>query len=155
MLPFHFLPYDLYAPVKAWSKTCRNKYRMINNTDFVFSKIVKKEDGSTCEVPVHFRHNPAAKDDLEHSLYTNSINNGCETSIMNLGHGRAGHLPDYSFAHYRYQPAWGRFFVNGSWIIYYVSMGLHMVGGRVILYRALITLDLGVFALTIHGTAQV
>ena len=74
---------------------------------------------------------------------------------MNLGHGRAGHLPDYSFAHYRYQPAWGRFFVNGSWILYYVSMGIHMVGGRVILYRALITLDLGVFALTIHGTAQV
>ena len=26
---------------------------------------------------------------------------------MNLGHGRAGHLPDYSYARYRYMPAWG------------------------------------------------
>ena len=26
---------------------------------------------------------------------------------MNLGHGRAGHLPDYSFIKYRYLPAWG------------------------------------------------
>ena len=25
---------------------------------------------------------------------------------MNLGHGRAGHLPDYSFITYRYMPAW-------------------------------------------------
>lgn len=25
---------------------------------------------------------------------------------MNLGHGRAGHLPDYSFIRYRYLPAW-------------------------------------------------
>ena len=153
---FHFLPYDLYAPVKAWSKTYRNKYRLIckpngdllvrtvnlakerglestgiamhiladtwahayfagtpsqviNNTDFVFSEIRKQEDGSSSEIPVRFRHNPAAKDDPEHALYTNSINNGSETSIMNLGHGRAGHLPDYSFVHYRYQPAWGHY----------------------------------------------
>ena len=26
---------------------------------------------------------------------------------MNLGHGRCGHFPDYSFARYRYMPAWG------------------------------------------------
>ena len=26
---------------------------------------------------------------------------------MNLGHGRAGHLPDYSFCVYKYLPAWG------------------------------------------------
>ena len=26
---------------------------------------------------------------------------------MNLGHGRAGHLPDYSFMRYIYMPAWG------------------------------------------------
>ena len=25
---------------------------------------------------------------------------------MNLGHGRAGHFPDYSFARYKYLPAW-------------------------------------------------
>ena len=28
---------------------------------------------------------------------------------MNLGHGRAGHLPDYSFARYRYMPAWANY----------------------------------------------
>ena len=28
---------------------------------------------------------------------------------MNLGHGRAGHLPDYSFIDYKYQPAWGNY----------------------------------------------
>jgi hypothetical protein len=28
---------------------------------------------------------------------------------MNLGHGRAGHLPDYSFVRYRYLPAWGEY----------------------------------------------
>ena len=38
--------------------------------------------------------------------------------------------------------------------IYYISMGIHMVGGEMILYKALITMDLGVFALTIHGTGQ-
>ena len=28
---------------------------------------------------------------------------------MNLGHGRAGHLPDYSFIRYKYLPAWGHY----------------------------------------------
>ncbi len=28
---------------------------------------------------------------------------------MNLGHGRAGHFPDYSFARYKYLPAWGEY----------------------------------------------
>jgi hypothetical protein len=28
---------------------------------------------------------------------------------MNLGHGRAGHLPDYSFIRYKYLPAWGEY----------------------------------------------
>lgn len=39
-------------------------------------------------------------------------------------------------------------------LIYYLSMGIHMVGGKMILYRALITLDLGVFTLAIQGTGQ-
>lgn len=153
---FHFLPYDLYAPVKAWSKTYRNKYRLIcrpnsdlmvrtvnlakerdlesvgiamhvmadtwahayfagtpsqviNNTDFEFYEVLSGEDGAPYEQRISFRHNPAVKDDLEHHLYTNSINNGSENSIMNLGHGRAGHLPDYSFIHYKYQPSWGNY----------------------------------------------
>ena len=37
------------------------------------------------------------------------MNDVSENSVMNLGHGRAGHLPDYSFAHYKYQPAWGNY----------------------------------------------
>lgn len=153
---FHFLPYDLYAPVKAWSKTYRNKYRLIckpngdlilrtvnlvkdkdlesvgiamhimadtwahayfvgtpsqviNNTDFEFYEVVENEEGDVYDQRVNFRHNPVAKDNLEKHLYTNSINNGSEHSIMNLGHGRAGHLPDYSFVHYKYQPAWGNY----------------------------------------------
>ena len=153
---FHFLPYDLYAPIKAWSKTYRNKYRMIcrpnsdlivrmvelaknknlesvgiamhvmadtwahayfagtpsqviNNTDFEFYEVLDGEDGEPYEQRVRFRHNPAARDDLEKHLYTNSINNGSENSVMNLGHGRAGHLPDYSFIHYKYQPSWGNY----------------------------------------------
>lgn len=153
---FHFLPYDLYAPVKAWSRTYRNKYRLIcrpngdlivrtvdlakdkdlesiglamhvmadtwahayfagtpsqviNNTDFEFYEVVEDESGKMSDQRVSFRHNPAAKDDIEKHAYTNSINDGSEHSIMNLGHGRAGHLPDYSFIHYKYLPAWGKY----------------------------------------------
>lgn len=39
-------------------------------------------------------------------------------------------------------------------LIYFFSMGIHMVGGKFILYRALITIDLGVFTLSIHGIGQ-
>lgn len=149
---FHFLPYDLYAPVKAWSKAYRNKYRMIckpnsnlliktinlarneslesvgiamhiladtwahayfagtpsqviNNTDFQFYEVMDNDK----EYRIIFKHNPVAKDVPERHIYSNSVNNGNENSIMNLGHGRAGHLPDYSFAHYKYQPAWGNY----------------------------------------------
>ena len=58
------------------------------------------------EIPLTFRHSPSAPDDLDGHLYTNSLLQRDETSIMNLGHGRAGHLPDYSFIRYRYMPAW-------------------------------------------------
>lgn len=39
-------------------------------------------------------------------------------------------------------------------LIYFFSMGIHMVGGKIILYRALITLDIGSFTISIHGTGQ-
>lgn len=58
------------------------------------------------EVPINFRTS-AGKDDLERGSYVNSPFSSRETSIFNLGHGRCGHLPDYSFARYRYMPAWG------------------------------------------------
>lgn len=67
---------------------------------------VSGADGKIREVPVHFIHSPNKPDDLEHSTYTNSLAQNMENSIMNLGHGRAGHLPDYSFIRYRYMPSW-------------------------------------------------
>ena len=39
-------------------------------------------------------------------------------------------------------------------LFYFLNMGIHMVGGRIILYRALITLDIGFFTLSIQGTGQ-
>ena len=81
---------------------------VINNTNEYFYEIVYR-DGKPVEIPVKFRHNPTAKDDLENSVYTNTVQQGGENSIMNLGHGRAGHLPDYSFARYKYMPAWANY----------------------------------------------
>lgn len=78
---------------------------VINNTNDEFYELITI-DGKETERKIKFRHNPGADDDLDKSLYTNSIYQGSEDSIMNLGHGRAGHLPDYSFARYRYLPAW-------------------------------------------------
>lgn len=38
--------------------------------------------------------------------------------------------------------------------IYFFSMGIHMVGGKMILYRALITMDAGLFTISIRGIGQ-
>ena len=78
---------------------------VINNTNYHFFEILDGPEGEK-EIPVRFNHNPASADYPEKSLYTNTVYQGNENSIMNLGHGRAGHLPDYSFARYRYMPAW-------------------------------------------------
>lgn len=76
---------------------------VINNTDRHFFELLP--DGT--ERRVTFRHNPSAADDPERGIYVNSIYQNSENSIMNLGHGRAGHLPDYSFIRYKYLSAWG------------------------------------------------
>ena len=76
---------------------------VINNTNYHFYEIL--EDGT--ERHIAFRHNPAAMDDPEEGKYTNSVMQSRENNVMNLGHGRAGHLPDYSFIKYKYLPAWG------------------------------------------------
>ncbi len=78
---------------------------VINNTTYHFYEILP--DGS--ERKVRFRPNPGAPDNLEKGLYTGTLYQPNETAIMNLGHGRAGHLPDYSFMRYRYLPAWGNY----------------------------------------------
>ena len=79
---------------------------VINNTNGHFYEI-RSEEGHLVERKIDFRHSPSEPDDLEAGVYTNSVAQGGENSIMNLGHGRAGHLPDYSFMRYRYLPAWG------------------------------------------------
>lgn len=76
---------------------------VINNTNYHFFE--RLPDGT--ERRIRFRHSPSAPDDPAAGLYTSSIYQNSEHSIMNLGHGRAGHLPDYSFMRYRYLPAWG------------------------------------------------
>lgn len=79
---------------------------VINNTNGYFYEIIPDGDEFS-ERKIEFNHNPHAVDDPEKGKYTNSVYQGSENSIMNLGHGRAGHLPDYSWARYRYLPAWG------------------------------------------------
>ena len=81
---------------------------VINNTNSYFYELFESEDGFT-EKKLTFRHSASAPDDLENSLYTSSLYASSEKSIMNLGHGRAGHLPDYSFIRYKYLPAWGNY----------------------------------------------
>lgn len=45
--------------------------------------------------------------------------------------------------------------INGiKQFVYFISMGIHMVGGKIILYRTLITLDLSFFILSIRGIGQ-
>ena len=79
---------------------------VINNTDSWFFELLPEGEGFR-ERRITFRHNPTAPDDLEKGIYTNSLFQASENAIMNLGHGRAGHLPDYSFIRYKYLPAWG------------------------------------------------
>ena len=76
---------------------------VINNTNYHFYELT--EDGK--EIGIVFNHNPLGADDPEKYSYTNSLFQTSEKSIMNLGHGRAGHFPDYSYARYKYLPAWG------------------------------------------------
>ena len=78
---------------------------VINNTNYHFYELIPGENGFTERV-VKFNHNPGGKDDPEKGIYTNSLYQSSENSIMNLGHGRGWHFPDYSFARYKYMPAW-------------------------------------------------
>ena len=79
---------------------------VINNTNYHFYEILGEGDDAASR-RISFRHSPNAPDDPKEGKYTNSVFQSSENNIMNLGHGRAGHLPDYSFARYRYLPAWG------------------------------------------------
>lgn len=81
---------------------------VINNVNGYFFELIPNGNGFT-ERKVSFKHNPGLKDDIDRSIYVNSLFQSKEMSIMNLGHGRAGHLPDYSFMRYKYLPAWGNY----------------------------------------------
>lgn len=81
---------------------------VINNTNYHFFELLPDGDGWR-ERPVTFIHSPSKPDDPETGCYTASVYRSSENSIMNLGHGRAGHLPDYSFIRYKYLPAWGEY----------------------------------------------
>ncbi len=75
---------------------------VINNTNDYFFEV--NSDDTTRKIT--FKNNPGLVDDFEKGIYVNSLQQNNENSIMNLGHGRAGHLPDYSFIKYKYMPAW-------------------------------------------------
>ena len=78
---------------------------VINNTDNSFFEILP--DGSMRKMS--FKHSPGASDDIENNSYNSTVFNTSENSILNLGHGHAGHLPDYSFIRYKYMPAWDNY----------------------------------------------
>lgn len=79
---------------------------VINNITAYFYE-ARITDGKEEWKKVDFRHSVSGPDDLETGKYTNTPMQFNEWSVMNLGHGRVGHLPDYSFIKYRYLPAWG------------------------------------------------
>jgi len=78
---------------------------VINNTDNNFFEIT--DDGSVR--PVTFKHSPGASDDIGNAVFNSTLFNLSEYSILNLGHGHAGHLPDYSYIRYKYMPAWDNY----------------------------------------------
>ena len=80
---------------------------VINNTNYHFYELLPDENGGYTERQIKFIHSTTAPDDFDKSVYVSSLYQLDEKSIMNLGHGRAGHLPDYSFMRYKYLPAWG------------------------------------------------
>lgn len=82
---------------------------VINNTNRFFVELIDDGKGGYEERPVTFRHSLSSPDDFDTSTYINTVLGINENSVMNLGHGRAGHLPDYSFARYRYVPAWANY----------------------------------------------
>lgn len=78
---------------------------VINNTNYHFYELLPDGGGFT-QRQMKFIHSAAAPDDFENGVYVSSLFQMSEKTIMNLGHGRAGHLPDYSFMRYKYLPAW-------------------------------------------------
>lgn len=81
---------------------------VINDTNKRFYEVIE-EDGEQKRRRIVFHENVKAGDNCETGRYIRTVYHTDENSVMNLGHGRAGHLPDYSFARYIYLPAWGEY----------------------------------------------
>jgi len=97
---------------------------VINDTNYDFYELIPT-DGGYEERVIRFNHNPKSPDDPRTSYYTNSFRQVKEHSVMNLGHGRAGHLPDLSYARYKYMPAWGDYkeYIKDNPSDYYHAFG--------------------------------
>ena len=80
---------------------------VINNTRGSFHEIIKEGD-NVSERKMTFLPGPV-KDDPVTSHYSCSISRDSEYSVMNLGHGRVGHIPDFSYIRFRYFPAWNNY----------------------------------------------
>lgn len=80
---------------------------VINNTNWYFYELFPVDGAEPERKQIVFSHNPSASEDVDKPVYVGSVYQSNEHSIMNLGHGRAGHLPDYSYIRYVYLPAWG------------------------------------------------
>ncbi|MBR1925857.1 MAG: hypothetical protein IJ837_03270 [Clostridia bacterium] len=78
---------------------------LVINSPSGFVELVEGKNGLE-ERKLKFRNSPFKPDDLKKNIFTCSMLQADENAIMNLGHGRAGHLPDYGFMRYKYMPAW-------------------------------------------------
>ena len=79
---------------------------MINDTNYHFYEYIQ-ENGEWARRKVHF--GLRAPEDLAHGTYIKTVSTKIERSIMSLGHGQAGHLPDYSCMRYVFMPSWGNY----------------------------------------------
>lgn len=80
---------------------------VINSTNYHFFEAMDETEDNLRKIG--FAHSIGSPDDILEGKYTGSIAQPSENAIMNLGHGRAGHLPDYSYIRYKYMPAWGEY----------------------------------------------
>ena len=86
---------------------CGTTSLVINNVDDSVRELMNADGTETR--PITFVRNPGRADDVFAGAYSATMFVTSENSVMNLGHGRAGHVPDYSFLRYRYQPAWAEY----------------------------------------------
>lgn len=93
---------------------------VINNMPPGAVEIVE-EDGKVTER--HIAFHLSANEDPEKSSYIASPYQPGENTILNLGHGHCGHLPDYSYIRYRYMPSWGDYgeVVKDNPVEYYLA----------------------------------